>query len=107
MFIGTKQFEETVNDLQKRITILEESNDQLISTVQVLNDIREKKLSDEPWVEVLGGDIDPEKGLQLKLDWNDAFIDQLRAQGFKGTSESSLIGEYLLQLSQMMAENEE
>lgn len=67
--------------------------------VRELYDIRERKLSDEPWVEVIGGDVDPERGLQMRLDWNDAFIEQLRAQGYRGTSESTLVGQWLLNVS--------
>jgi len=113
MLVSNKRYEQDnrktsdlLITLVDKIASLELISDNLQYQVKVLNDIRARKVSDEPWVEVIGGDIDPEKGLQLKLDWNDAFIDQLRSKGFKGTSESSLIGEYLLQLSQMMTQDD-
>lgn len=93
--IDKKQFAQLHYTVQEQQAMIE----QLTERLAVLEDIRERKVSDEPWVEVLGGDVDPEKGLQMKLDWNDAFIDQLRAQGYKGTTEGSLVAQWLLNVS--------
>lgn len=67
--------------------------------LRTLEGLKERKESDEPWVELVGGDIDPNKGLQMQLDWNDAFIDQLRAKGYKGTNDGSLVAQWLLTVS--------
>jgi hypothetical protein len=88
-----------VAKLKKKNKTLTEEISTLRGKVGVLEGLRERKESDEPWVELMGGDIDPEKGLQMQLDWNDAFIDQLRAKGYKGTSEGSLVAEWLLTVS--------
>jgi hypothetical protein len=83
---------------------MQEQIDKLIDAVDKLNDLRDRKESDEPWVEVLGGNVDSEKGLEIKLDWNDAFVDQLKKKGYKGTTEQELISSYLLELSKSIGE---
>lgn len=49
----------------------------------------------EPLVSVVGESIDPEKGLVLTLDWNDEFIQYLRDNGYHGTSEETIIQQWL------------
>lgn len=94
---------------QGQQSIIKSLSDQLTTQDETINNIaflKQRKESDAPWIEVLGGDVDPEKGLQLNLDWNDAFIDQLRAQGYRGTTEGSLVGQWLLAVSQNVAGEE-
>lgn len=49
----------------------------------------------EPLVSVVGESIDPEKGLVLTLDWNDEFIQYLRENGYYGTSDETIIQQWL------------
>jgi len=51
--------------------------------------------SNEPYIKIIGDSIDPDRGLELTLDWNDAFIAYLRANGYHGTSEESIIQQWL------------
>lgn len=51
--------------------------------------------SNEPYIKIIGDSIDPDRGLELTLDWNDAFIVYLRANGYYGTSEESIIQQWL------------
>ena len=64
----------------------------------------DKKNSDEPWVQVIGEHIDPKRGLQIELDWNDAFVEYLRANGFSGSSDESIVQKWLAQLYQHLIE---
>lgn len=60
---------------------------------------REKmKQGTEPWVEVLGHQ-ETDQGIQMKLDWNDAFIEELRSAGYHGTSEYDLVMAWLASVS--------
>lgn len=71
---------------------------------------REKKLykdSKEPWVVIRGESIDPVKGLKLELDWNEAFIHHLRAQGVKGTSDEDVVAFWLTMINQQLLGAEE
>ncbi len=83
---------------------LDKTVDKLQEDVAELNGIRDKKDSDEPWFEFCGGEIHPEHGLQLQLDWNDAFIDQLRRHGYKGTSDDELIAQYIANIQKTIDE---
>ena len=70
---------------------------------------REKKRfakSEEPWVVVRSDEIDPEKGLKLDLDWNEAFIKHLRAQGVKGTRDEDVVAFWLTMINQQMIAND-
>lgn len=48
----------------------------------------------EPWVDVLGVELDPKKlneGGAFTLDWNDAFIEELQKNGYQGTNPGMLV----------------
>jgi hypothetical protein len=82
----------TIEDLQVKVEKLTAVSAQVIQRHELKN-------SDIPYIDIISqGEIDPDKGLPIQLDWNDAFIAQLRAQGYKGTSEGSLVAQYLLNL---------
>lgn len=71
---------------------------------------KERKLfkdSEEPWVSIIGGQSDPEKGLKLDLDWNDAFIQMLRLQGVKGIKDEDVVAFWLTTLHQSNMTSEE
>lgn len=102
----TKQLVETSNQLVERVELMErdikklaDENSNMRKRLNVLEGLRERKESNEPWVELIGGDIDPNKGLEMSLDWNDAFIEQLRAKGYRGTTETALVAQWLLTVS--------
>jgi hypothetical protein len=59
----------------------------------------EMKKSSEPWVEVVSGDVDPTNGIQIKLDWNDAFITYLRQNGITGENEDIMVQKWLVGLN--------
>jgi len=61
------------------------------------------KASEEPWVEIKGIVEDPEKGIKIELDWNDAFVKHLRASGYKGADDDSVIQRYIAVLSKQVA----
>lgn len=99
--------------LQELQTVKQELAE-LVSEMQMLKAVSadsieryQLKNSEEPWIDLVGGDVDFDKGLQLKLDWNDAFITQLRAQGYKGTSEGALVAQYLLVLGDTLLKQNE
>ena len=55
----------------------------------------DKMESDEPWVEMIGSSVDPEKGLKVELAWNPAFINYLREGGIQGASEEECAQRWL------------
>lgn len=57
---------------------------------------------ESPYVEIVGSDIDPRQGLKINLDWNDAFVDYLRQNGFKGTTDEAVVQLWLTHLYKNM-----
>jgi hypothetical protein len=62
-----------------------------------------EKSSKEPWVSIVGESIDPEKGIKLELDWNDAFIKYLKANGYTGASEEMIVGKWMVDMHRHLA----
>lgn len=60
--------------------------------------------SEAPYVEIVGSDIDPRQGLKINLDWNDAFVDYLRQNGFKGTTDEAIVQLWLTHLYKNMVD---
>jgi len=50
--------------------------------------------SPEPWVDLKGYQETPQ-GLKISLDWNDAFINYLKAQGLTGMNDDEIVHKYL------------
>lgn len=66
---------------------------------RVVAEEREKKrLSAEPWVEVVGEKIDEDGRIELQLDWNAAFVKYLRLNGFRGATDDVLVQSWLAAL---------
>lgn len=59
--------------------------------------------SKEPWVTIIGDSIS-EDGIQIALDWNDAFISYLKSQGVTGVDETQIVQKWLAMISQQTAE---
>lgn len=72
------------------------SKDDEIRMLREQNAVDEERYSStEPWVEIKGDSIHPVRGIEIKLDWNDAFIDYLQDNGIKGKDEDEVIRKWL------------
>lgn len=49
------------------------------------------KRKDKPWVKILEARDDPQHGYKFKLDWNDAFIQELKDNGYTGDIDEQII----------------
>jgi hypothetical protein len=58
----------------------------------------------EPWVEIKSERIDPVKGIQIELDWNDAFIQYLKDSGITGRDEETVVQRWIAFLYQDLLE---
>jgi hypothetical protein len=63
-----------------------------------------KKNGPAPWVEIQSDSYDSDKGLGLQLDWNDAFIKELRSKGFTGITDYAIVNSWLVALHRQMSE---
>lgn len=61
------------------------------------------KASDEPWVDIKGMVHDPQKGIRIELDWNDAFVKHLRENGFTGADDNAVVQKYIAILAKQVA----
>lgn len=59
--------------------------------------------SKEPWVTIIGDSISDD-GIQIALDWNDAFISYLKSEGITGADETQVVQKWLAMVSQQTAE---
>lgn len=64
----------------------------------------EKKKSLSPWVEMIGEpvqqkDEDGNHLIGFELDWNDAFIKDMRKKGFKGATDEQIVNKWLTTLN--------
>jgi hypothetical protein len=59
--------------------------------------------SKEPWVTIIGDTISDD-GIQIALDWNDAFINYLKSEGVTGVDETQIVQKWLAMVSQQTAE---
>lgn len=76
----------------------EERQVQIQLAAEKLNE--DKMNSDEPWVEMVGESVDPEKGIKVELNWNPAFIKYLREGGIQGASEEECAQRWLAMVAQ-------
>jgi len=60
----------------------------------------EKYDSPNPWVELRSADFDETRGTRIELDWNDAFIQQLKESGIKGSCDEEFVQKWLAFLYQ-------
>lgn len=64
------------------------------------------KKTDEPWVDVVGWS-ETEQGVKVELEWNDAFVDYLRAQGVAGADDDQVVQKWVTLLLRDMADQME
>lgn len=92
------------NDKQKVEDELKEANSELVVLRELQQKYDDKRSSPEPWVEVIGESIDPIKGIEIKLDWNDAFIQYLKENGITAKDEDVAVQKWLVFLYEDLME---
>lgn len=64
------------------------------------------KQSQEPWVDVQGW-VETDKGVEMKLDWNKAFVEYLRGEGMTGADDDEVVQKYVTLLLRDMSDRME
>lgn len=49
----------------------------------------------DPWIEIKSADFDPVKGIHIELDWNPAFVQHLKDNGFKARDDETIVQKWL------------
>lgn len=92
-----KIYNEVKNELEE-----EEANQPTLQ--RVLSAESEKyRDSKEPWVTIIGDTISDE-GIQIALDWNDAFISYLKAEGVAGADETQIVQRWLAMIAKQTSD---
>ncbi len=65
--------------------------------------VEEMKASSSPWVDITGWS-ETDEGVKVELEWNDAFIDYLAANGVTGTDEEQTVQRWVTLLMRDMAD---
>ena len=87
-------------DKQKLEAELTEATAELTVLREKHQEYEDRRNSPEPWVEVIGESIDPVRGIEIKLDWNDAFIQYLKENGITAKDEDTAVQKWLAFLYQ-------
>lgn len=69
------------------------------------NYVARMKESPEPWMELVAISADERGQVKIELDWNSAFVDDLRQNGFNGPDEETVIQRYVAILARDVAED--
>ena len=93
-------------DLEKRLAEIDDPDNAEVVKLEI--ELREgviteqqfnkqkAELLDEPYVNVLKMDVDPEnpKAGFMELDWNDKFVAMLHQNGYKGASDEDVVNQW-------------
>jgi hypothetical protein len=103
-----------IHNLNVRIDALEASIPTTIEQAIAEHDLRkevivqktadDRQSSDIPFVEVISSGYDPELGVQMQLDWNAAFITELKGKGYRGRSDRDIVNKWLVATHKQLAE---
>ena len=98
--------QQVIADLDDRDAREKEKNRiQIEEDLKVREEYLERmKKSPKPWVELVGmsqvgGNI------KIELDWNDAFVTELRKNGFTGPDDETVVQRYIAVLARDVAED--
>jgi protease II len=64
------------------------------------------KESTDPWVDILGI-VQTNEGVKVELDWNDAFVKYLRAEGIAAAKDEAVVQKWVALLLRDMSETME
>jgi len=108
--VARTELEQARVELQSRQLLAERAVAELAVVEEALesydDNARAAKLSsDEPWVEVLGDRVNSDGMIHIQLDWNDAFIRTLKANGFKGQEDEDIVRKWLAAISQVVSDD--
>lgn len=107
--IEIKAEREHAQRLQDELTAVKQAQQvvetQLAEASQVLDMHRQqdeadeaKRTGTEPWVEIKSAEFNELKGIQIELDWNEAFVYYLRENGIAAKEDVGVVQKWVLML---------
>lgn len=95
----TEDQEKSIIDLTKRIEDLEKNLAEYL-------EYKKKKESDVPYFEILSESFDETTGIEMKFDWNEAMINFLKRNGYRGADDDEIIMKYVYDTFNSRANND-
>lgn len=89
-------------ELQAEIAAEREANKPQIKKV-VSEEADKHRDSKDPFVTIIGDKV-TEEGIEISLDWNDAFVKYLRTQGVAGADDTQIVQHWLAMISRQAAD---
>lgn len=77
--------------------LVEHSNELGVFRKQAEED-EARRNSKEPWVEIKSAEFNEVKGIQIELDWNEAFVYYLKDNGVKAKTDEGIVQKWLMML---------
>lgn len=69
--------------------------------------LEEMRTSSNPWVEIIGINVDKDNQIKIELDWNVPFVEYLKKSGYTGPDEDTIVQRYVAVLSKQIADDME
>ena len=110
--IGAMDIDALKQELKNQI--LNELKDEQVQKMELEKERREReseeqrkyvakmKESPDPWVDIIGW-VKDSNGVRTELQWNDAFVDYLRAEGITGVDDDTVVQKWVVVLMHDMA----
>lgn len=93
------------NELQQNeINALSNLSKELEATLSEYLEYKKKKEGEQPFIEVISEGFS-DGGMELKLDWNEAMINLLKRNGYRGETDDDIIERYLSDMFNDRAKN--
>ena len=88
---------------EQAVAMEEQSVRRLEEKAEQANYVKKMKESPDPWVDIIGW-VHTDEGVKIELEWNDAFVDYLRANGVTGADEDQVVQKWVTLLLRDMAD---
>ncbi len=93
--------EELKDDQLKKMELEKERRER--ETAEQTKYIAKMKQSPDPWMDIIGW-VKDSQGVRTELQWNDAFVDYLRANGVTGVDDDDTVQKWIIILMHDMAD---
>jgi hypothetical protein len=96
-----------VDEKQKKLATLElDYQDGLVTQLEYEKE--QATIKGEPWVNMVGMDFSKKSSLEgsFEIDWNDAFVEKLKSEGYQGPTPDSIVNQWFMELCRNVAMEE-
>ena len=92
------QQENNIASISSHVNALNEKMAGMEKELKEYLDMKKRKESEEPYIQIISQSFDDTNGLQMELDWNDAMINYLKRNGYRGLDDEDIIMKYVSDL---------